>query len=214
MLNVLIGTDSRGFLSKDNSNKTEPSWVSVLEERNKNISLTKFVWNKGRISTLFHHLINIRNCNKKFDVIILQCGYHEYVYLWPLRVFEKGKLQGLDPNPTLHLKKIAANKFRYRNDKLVYKCIKEIKKYTKNLLLLGIHCPFQNNLNSILMMNYVYGKDTNYLNLPIHNTWRNKHTFDGIHYNSDGTIYICKFIERYIARLSLNICDILSKNYE
>lgn len=207
-MKILIITDSRGYCPGEGEN-----WVDKFKNRNSQHEIVKKNWVGGRISTIFEHIINIERDNSKYDLIIAQTGYHDYVQPWTKRIF-KFKLKGYDPDYEDNMVFVEKNLYRYRNDKLVQEQLKKIKKYTKNLLLIGSH---QVNLSpdaekATLVMNKIYSEGIDYFNMPMNYCWTELNTLsDHIHYNKQGDEYICSYVERYIKRLDKTIFTILNR---
>ena len=119
-------TDSRGFCPGKGQN-----WVSDLISRNPQYDIDGLTWDlgdQGRIVTLFGHLQSVKERKKRYDLIILQAGNHEYVKPWSMRMMDY-KMGIHDPNWKENLTQVAAGQFRYRNDDLVRKHIIEFKKF-------------------------------------------------------------------------------------
>lgn len=225
-------TDSRGFFPDENTN-----WASMLESRNPSFNIKKHNWDHGRICTIFRQAKFDILENNNFDLIILQTGYHEYVLGWSKLAY-KFRIEMDDPNYECHLNEIRPGIFRYRNDDLVAQSLEKIKSHTKNLLLIGLHgyastyaedepgrAAYWNGLysvesearekekadilNSIVIMNDIYSRGIDYLDLPIHLDWAKKYSYDGQHYTKDGHEFICSYIERYIFRLNKCVNDVI-----
>lgn len=199
-------TDSRGFCPGEGQN-----WPSDFESRNKQHNVEIHAWNRGRVTTLFEYVDSIKSAGKKYDLIIFQTGHHEYVHMWPPRIF-KHKVGKFDKNYEEHITEIEKNRARYRNDPMVHKALKHVKLYAKNVLLIGLHTIRPKLEEPTLIMNDVYNIDeVDYFNLPVHMSWRAVHCYDETHYSELGREYICSYIERYIERIERTVPTILSK---
>lgn len=210
IMKILIMTDSRGFCPEKGQN-----WVSDFKDRNKQYDVESYTWENGatgRITTIFNHLDLIKNNNKKYDLIILQTGIHEYVQIWPIRIL-RNKLSYFDKNYEQNITLIDKNRYHYRNDSLISWALKELTKHTKSLLFIGSHLRSLESEERVLIMNDIFETDfIDFFNLPMHLAWKQAHCYDQMHYNEDGRKFITTYIERYIERLNCSISDILNQH--
>lgn len=197
-MKILIMTDSRGGLPPKNT------WVTRLVSKNNSYDIT-FKIHK----TILEQHKYVINEKLHYDFIILQTGNHEYVKLWPRNVLED-KVKDFDPNYKENVVRCRGNFCRYRNDILVRRLINNMKKYTNNMLLIGMHTNRMENEEAAYMMNNIYDFNVDYMNLPVHLDWREVSCYDYIHYSAKGADFIFNYVDRYIKRANRNMADILN----
>jgi hypothetical protein len=200
-------SDSRGFCPGEGEN-----WVSDLVSRNPKLDIDVLAWHGGRVTTIFNHARHIKESGKRYDVIILQAGHHEYVHPWPKRVMGY-KLKKHDPNWESNLTEIDPGQFIYRNDELIRRTLRKLGKCSKHTLLIGLHMANPRWQAQVLTMNDVYSPDdVDYMHIPIHLGWRGKNCYDSIHYSESGREFICGYVERYLNRVGTNVAARISAN--
>jgi hypothetical protein len=210
-MKILLATDSRGYCPGNGNN-----WVDKFSEDNSQHEIIKQNWSDGTLSTLFGLCNRVETAKTQYDLIVVQLGYHEYVSFWTKRVFGC-KIRKADPQYEQNLTWLWRDKngndiYRYRNDNLILKTLKQIKKYTKAILFIGVHQPYvlgTEHEDATLIMNFVYSSGCDFLSLPVHSSWANIVNYDRIHYNQYGAQYICSYLTRYVVRLNKDIATIL-----
>lgn len=203
-MRILILTDSRGYCPGPTQN-----WVNLFINKNKNHNIVPKNWDRGRITTIFEQVHSVEKENKKYNLIIVQSGFHDYIHTWSKKLIEL-KLKGADPKFEQHIVNAKNNKFRYVNDNLVFRYFRRLKKFTDNILFITVHYYDSSCIKECLHMNKIYSLNSDVFVLPIHKAWRNISTEkDNIHYNEYGDKFISDYISRYIKRYKRTISDYL-----
>jgi len=212
-------TDSRGFCpnrTHKDTKLTHLNWVDKFVDRNPLHDVDAQNWKGARLSNIFGQVKYIMDANKTYDLIVLQCGNHEYIQCYSESIMSRvvSYIMYVEGQPNCiwppsaaqmkralkdkHIVKIGPDRFRYRNDKLVNKYIKYLKSKTKHLLLIGMQYTTSPKLG--LIMNNVYSKNVDYLHLPFNVYWQYENCYDGMHYNELAAEIVCSYVERYIKR--------------
>lgn len=146
-------------------------------------------------TNIWDHLLALQTMDKKFDIGIIQLGYHDYVVPWTIQVWktlecmnENDLKDNLISFPTT---KIGSHLFKdcynFNNDKVIKETFKEIRKYCKKLIFIQMPYSWAEFLERTIQMNKLYSECCDEtISLPMDPDFPEKHTRntmeDRVHY--------------------------------
>ena len=207
-MRIAIASDSRGAEGR-------PPWTFLLMDDNPQHEYFASLPISTSFTTIFDHTPRLLSAGK-FDLGIIQLGYHEYVVPWVMSYWDV-TVKDYDPDYREHLSlcpdfilggqfKLFKKTYHYRHDETVKKVFDLIRTCCNKLIFVQMPYSWEEFKDKTIMMNSVYAPlcDAT-VALPMDQDFPEKHTvysgIDRVHYNQDYAKHLADLVKSAIRRI-------------